>query len=75
MTQRSFTWTCLKAKIHSKLKILDLCGLLNVKVQGGYEYFINFVDNYSRFGHVYILYQKSNSLEKFREYKTEVENQ
>ena len=48
---------------------------MNVNVQGEYEYFINFVDNYSRFGHVYLLHVKSDSLEKFREYKAKVENQ
>ena len=52
----------------------DLCGLMNVKTRGEYEYFINFVDDYSRYVYLYLMNHKSGALEKFREYKTEVEN-
>ena len=48
---------------------------MNVKVRGGYEYFISFIDDYSRYGHIYLIHHKSNSLEKFKEYKAEVENE
>ena len=58
-----------RARIH-----LDLCGLMNVKARGGYEYFINFIDDSSRYGHIYLIHHKSDSLEKFKEYKAEVEN-
>ena len=47
---------------------------MNVKVRGGFEYFISFVDDYSRFGYIYLMQHKLESLEKFKEYKTEVEN-
>ncbi|TYK05394.1 Pol polyprotein [Cucumis melo var. makuwa] len=65
----------LRAKISSELIHSEHYGPINVKVQGGNEYFINLVDDHSRFGHVYLLQYKSDSLEKFREYKAEVENQ
>ena len=75
MTKRPFTEKGLRAKIPLELVHLDLCGPMNVKVQGGYKYFINFVDDYSRFRHVYLLHHKFDSLEKFREYKVEVKIQ
>ena len=47
---------------------------MNVIARGGYEYFISFIDDYSRYGYLYLMHHKSEVLEKFREYKTEVEN-
>ena len=48
---------------------------MNVRAQGGYEYFISFIDDYSRYGHIYLMHHKFETLEKFKEYKAEVENQ
>ncbi|KAA0059674.1 retrovirus-related pol polyprotein from transposon tnt 1-94 [Cucumis melo var. makuwa] len=48
---------------------------MNVKARGGYKYFISFIDDCSRYGHVYLIQNKSNSFEKFKEYKAEVENE
>ena len=42
---------------------------------GGYSYFIIFFNNFSRYGHVYLMKYKSEAFEKFKEYKNEVENQ
>ncbi|KAA0025729.1 gag/pol protein [Cucumis melo var. makuwa] len=50
-------------------------GPMNVKARGGYKYFISFIDDYSRYGHVYLIQNKSDSFEKFKEYKVEVENE
>ena len=41
--------------------------------QCGYEYFITFTDDHSRY--VYLMHHKSDSFEKFKEYMTEVEKQ
>ena len=43
--------------------------------KGGYEYFITFTDDYSRYGYVYLMKQKSEAFEKFKESRAEVENQ
>ncbi|KAL2497245.1 Retrovirus-related Pol polyprotein from transposon TNT 1-94 [Abeliophyllum distichum] len=40
---------------------------------GGYEYFITFTDDYSRFGYIYLMTRKSEAFEKFKAYRTEVE--
>ena len=39
------------------------------------EYFVTFTDDYSRYGYIYLLKYKSESVEKFKEFKLEVENQ
>ena len=36
---------------------------------------ISFIDVCSRYGHVYLIQNKSDSFEKFKEYKAEVENE
>ncbi|KAA0056351.1 gag/pol protein [Cucumis melo var. makuwa] len=75
MTKRSFTGKGLRAKTPLELVHSDLYGPMNVKARGGYEYFISFIDDYSRYGHVYLIQNKSNSFEMFKEYKAEVENE
>ena len=34
---------------------------------GGYKYFITFIDDYSRYGFIVLICEKSNSLEAFKE--------
>ncbi|KAA0043112.1 gag/pol protein [Cucumis melo var. makuwa] len=75
MTKRSFTEKGLKAKTPLELVHSDLCEPMNVIARGGNEYFISFIDDYSRYGHVYLIQNKSDSFEKFKEYKAEVENE
>ena len=48
---------------------------MNVKARGGYEYFVTFIDDYSRYRYVYLMRHKSDTFEKFKEYRAEVENQ
>ena len=52
----------------------DLCGPMSASARGGYEYFITFVDDYSRYGYIYLMRHKSEAFDKFKEFKTEVEN-
>ena len=51
----------------------DVCGPFNIQARGGYDYFVTFTDDYSRFGHVYLMHQKSETFEKFKEFKALVE--
>ena len=48
---------------------------ISVLVRSGFQYFITFTDNFSRYGYVYLMRHKSESFEKFKEFKNEVENQ
>ena len=47
---------------------------MNVKARGGYEYYVTFIDDYSRYGYVYLMQRKSETFEKFKEFRAEVEN-
>lgn len=53
----------------------DMCGPMEIKSIGGARYFLTFVDDYSRKVYVYILCNKYEALEKFKEFKNQVENE
>ena len=53
----------------------DVCGPISIQARGGYEYFITFTDDYSRFGYKYLTKRKSEAFEKFKEFRSEVQNQ
>ena len=53
----------------------DVCGPINTQAKGGFQYFITFTDDFSRFGYVYLMRHKSEALERFKEFKNEVQNQ
>ena len=52
-----------------------MCGSFSVHARDGYEYFITFTDDYSRYGYVYLMKKKSEVLDKFKEFKAESEKQ
>ena len=74
MTKWPFTGKDYCAKVPLELIHSDLSGSMYVKARGGYKYFISFIVDYSRYGYLYLMEHKSKALEKFKEYKTEVEN-
>ena len=79
---------CIKGKYVKKIKkdvkrsagILeiihtDICGPFSVKSVDGYDSFITFTDDYSRYGNIYPIKERSEALDKFKIFKAEVENQ
>lgn len=52
----------------------DVCGKMNTKSLNNGEYFLTFIDDYSRYVWVYILKTKDEVFSKFVEWKNEVEN-
>ena len=48
---------------------------MSTQARGGYEYFITFMDDYLRYGYVYLMRRKSKAFEKFKKFRVEVENQ
>jgi transposase InsO family protein len=48
---------------------------MSTTARGGYQYFILFTDDLSRYGYVYLMKHKSETFEKFKEFQSEVENQ
>ena len=54
---------------------IDVCVPINVPAHGGYKYFITFTNDYSRYGYIYLVHHKSESFDKFKEFKVETEKQ
>ena len=79
---------CIKGKYVKKIKkddkrsagILqiihtDICGPFPVKSVDGYDSFITFIDDYSRYGYIYPIKERTEALDKFKIFKAKVENQ
>ena len=47
---------------------------MSVKARGGYHYFLTFTDDLSRYEYIYLMKHKSETLEQFKEFQSEVEN-
>ncbi|RVW97553.1 Retrovirus-related Pol polyprotein from transposon TNT 1-94 [Vitis vinifera] len=52
-----------------------ICGPFPTPSWNGQQYFITFIDDYSRYGYLYLIHEKSQSLDVFKNFKAEVENQ
>ncbi|KAK1423646.1 hypothetical protein QVD17_18952 [Tagetes erecta] len=53
----------------------DLCGPITPETMAGNRYFLLIVDDYSRYMWVFIIKTKDEALEKFKDFKTQVENE
>ena len=53
----------------------DICGLFPATTVDGYDFFIIFTDDYSRYAYIYPIKERSEALDKFKILKAEVENQ
>lgn len=53
----------------------DICGPMETSSLGGAKYFMTLIDDYSKKVFVYFLHNKSDALEKFKEFKSQVEKQ
>ncbi|RVX05968.1 Retrovirus-related Pol polyprotein from transposon TNT 1-94 [Vitis vinifera] len=79
---------CIKGK-HTKTKKLganratdvleliqaDICGPYPTASWNGQQYFITFIDDYSRYGYLFLIHEKSQSLDVFKTFKAKVELQ
>ena len=54
---------------------MDICGPFPTPYWNGQQYFITFINDYSRYDYLYLIYEKSQSLDVFKNFKVEVENQ
>ena len=53
----------------------DICGPFPMASWNGHKYFITFIDDYSRYGYLFLIHEKSQSLDVFKSFKAEVELQ
>ena len=75
MTKTPFTGHSERANDLLSLIYSDVCGPLSSNARGGFQYFITFTDDFSRYGYVYLMKHKSESFEMFKIFKNEVQNQ
>ena len=74
MTKAPFKKSCKRENDLFELIHTDVCGPLSTNARGGFQYFITFTDDFSRYGYVYLIKYKSESFEKFKEFQNEVQN-
>ena len=65
---------------HKSLELLelvysDICGPLSMKTYDNKEYFLTFINDYSKYTYVYLISAKSEALNYFKKYRAEVERQ
>ena len=58
MTKRPFSLKGRGAKEPLQLIHSDVCGPFSVQARGSFEYFVTFIDDYSRYGYVYLMQRK-----------------
>ena len=75
MTRSPFVGQMARAKDLLEIIHSDVCGPFGEMARGGFVYFITFIDDLSRYGHLFLMKHKSESFEKFKEFKAQVENQ
>ena len=75
MTKAPFAGHNERASDLSSLIHTDVCGPISSIARGGYQYFITFTNDFSRYGYIYLMRHKSESFEKFKLFKNEVHNQ
>lgn len=56
--------------IHTKI-----CGPFSATSLNGQQYFIMLIDDFSSYGYIYLIHEKSESLDIFKAFKVEVKNQ
>ena len=71
-----------KTRKKTAVRSSDLLEVIHTDISGPYTatlcrnfYFITFIDDYSRYGYLYLIKEKSESLDKFKIFRTEVEKQ
>ena len=52
-----------------------ICDLIFIQIRGGNKYFITFVDDNTKYCHMYLIKSKDEAIKKFILYKIEVENE
>ena len=75
MTKRPFSAKGERYKEPLQLVHSDVCGPLIAQARGSYEYFVTFIDDYSRYSYVYLMHKKSETIGKFKEFMEKDEKQ
>ena len=74
-TRKSFSSSTSTAKEILELVQSDICGLMSCPSLNGFLYYVIFIDDYSRKYWIYFLKNKSETFDKFKEFKAFIEHQ
>ena len=74
MTKAPFTGHSERASDLLGLIHTDVYGPISSIARGGYQYFITFTDDFSTYGYINLMRQKSESFEKFKLFNNEIQN-
>ena len=69
MTKTPFSRTTERANDLLEIIHTDVCGPMSVEAHGGYRYFLTFTDDLSRYGYIYLMKHKSETFEKFKNFR------
>ncbi|GJY41929.1 retrotransposon protein, putative, ty1-copia subclass [Tanacetum coccineum] len=75
MARKPYTHQVERAKYLLGLIHTDVCGPFRIVSRQRASYFITFIDDFSRYGYVYLLKHKHEVFETFKVFQKEVENQ
>jgi hypothetical protein len=69
----------IKKGVKRSVRILEMlhtniCGPFHVKYVYGFDSYITFIDDFSRYGYIYPNKERSEALDNFKIFKAEVEN-
>ena len=73
MTKTPFSGTMDRATDLLEIIHTDVCGPMNIEDRGRYHYFLIFTDDLSRYEYIYLMKHKSEIIERFKEFQSEVE--
>ena len=69
MTKMPFFGTMERATDLLEIIHTDVYGPMNIEARGGYHYFLTFTDDLSRYGYIYLLKHKSETIESSKNFR------
>ena len=69
MTKTPFSRTMERANDFLEIIHTDVCGPMSVEARGGYRYFLTFTDDLSRYGYIYLMKHKSETIESSNNFR------
>ena len=73
MTKTPFSGKMERATDLLEIIHTDVCSPMSVEARRRYRYFLTFIDDLSRYGYIYLMKHKSEIVERFKEFQSEVE--
>ena len=74
MTKTPFSGTMEQATDLLEIIHTDVCGPMSVDARGEHRYYLTFTNDLSRYEYIYLMKHKSETIERFKEFQSEVEN-